>query len=58
MSKENVKLAVIDVDAEGKKGGTLHECVIQFKVTDTKEEFLLKATEAFNIVQNNLVKMR
>jgi hypothetical protein len=56
MSKQTVKLAVIDNDVKGENGGTLHECVIQFRVTDTKEDFLAKATEAFDIVKKNLVK--
>jgi len=57
MNKETlITLAVIDNDADGKNGGTLYECVIRFKVTDTKEEFLVKATEAFDIVKKNLIK--
>jgi hypothetical protein len=56
MNKETLTLGVVDIDARGENGGTLHECVIRFKVTDTKEEFLVKATKAFDIVKKNLIK--
>jgi hypothetical protein len=36
-------------------GPTLNECIIQFLTTDTKEEFIVKALEAFQIVKKNLI---
>jgi len=55
---EKVTMGVIDNDAKGQNGGTQYFVTqtIYFRVTDSREDFLKKAEETYNIVQNSLVK--
>lgn len=55
---EVVKMGVIDNDSKGQNGGTQYWVTqtIHFRITDSREDFLKKAAQAYDIVQNNLVK--
>jgi len=56
--QEKVALGIIDVDAKGQNGGTHYWATVtyHFKVTDTREDVIKKAIEAYDIVQKNLVR--
>lgn len=56
--EEKISLGVIDSDTKGQNGGIQYWTTqtIHLRVTDSREDFLKKAEEAYNIIKNNLVK--